>query len=305
MNPKVSICIPAYEEPELLRNLINSIIIQSYEDYEVIITDDSTSNCVRNVIKSFEKDRRIKYYKNSERKGSPENWNEAIKRTAGQYIKIMHNDDWFNSQTSLQEFVGMMEENPNVNFAFCATNIIDEKGCKKSIYSPTRRELNKLARNPKCLFNEVTIGAPSVTIFRSNLGIYFDKKLKWYVDVDFYIRVLNCNKKFIFSAEPLVCVSGGSSHRVTSECINNREINLFEYLYLFQKIEANNIFDYKYLKSIVLKLFRYKVKSEYELMKLGIKEPLSPVIRTAIVINKFLLRYKEPIKNISNWFRSI
>ncbi|MCK4395679.1 MAG: glycosyltransferase family 2 protein [Candidatus Marinimicrobia bacterium] len=305
MNPKVSICIPAYEEPELLRKLLNSIIIQSFENYEVIITDDSTSNCVRDVVKSFEKDSRIKYYKNSERKGSPENWNEAIKHASGKYIKIMHHDDWFSSQNSLQKFVGMMEENPNVNFAFCATKIIDGKGCLKSIYSPTKRELNKLARNPNCLFNGVSVGAPSVTIYRNNLGIYFDRKLKWYVDVDFYIRLLSCNKKFIFCPEPLICVSTSSSHRVTNECLNNKEVDLVEYFYLFQKIETSKVSDYKYLQLIVLKLFKYNVKSGHELIKLGIREPFSPILRLSIVINQFLLKFKGPIKNIRNWFRSI
>ena len=305
MNPNVSICIPAYEEPELLRKLLNSIIIQSYEDYEVIITDDSTSNCVRNVVKRFEKDRRIKYYKNSERKGSPENWNEAIKHASGEYIKIMHHDDWFSSQDSLQEFVRMMEENPDVNFAFCASNGIDRNGQLVSIHSLNRRQLKKLANDPNCLFNKVCIGAPSATIYRSNLGIYFDRKLKWHVDIDFYIRVLNCNKNFIFNPDPLVCVSTISSNRITNECINNREINLFEYFYLFQKIETNKVFDYKYLKSIIMKLLRYEVRSEYELIKLGIREPLSPILRLSIVINKFILRYKKPIKCIRNLFRLI
>jgi len=305
MYPKVSICIPAFEEPELLRKLLNSIVIQTFTDYEVIITDDSLSDSVKNIVKDFKNFNRIKYYKNAERKGSPENWNEAIKNASGQYIKIMHHDDWFSSKSSIQEFVRMMEENPNVDFAFCSTRNVDGKGCIMSIHSLNRRELNKLAHNPNCLFNKVGIGAPSVTIYRSDLEIYFDRKLKWYVDVDFYIRILKHNKKFIFSSEPLVCVSTGSSHKVTNECINNREINLFEFFYVFQKIEMNNIFDYKYLKPIILKLLRYNVKSEYELIKLGIKEPLSHILQIAIVINKFLLRYKEPIKNIRNWFGSI
>ena len=305
MNPKVSICIPAFEEPELLRKLLNSIIIQSFKDYEVIITDDSISNYVKEVVESYKKDRRIKYYKNSERKGSSENWNEAIKRSSGKYIKIMHHDDWFAFPNSLLEFVRMMEENPHVDFAFSATMIVDEKGFNKSIYSPTKRELKKLTRNPKNLFNKVTIGAPSVTIYRRNLEIYFDRKLKWYVDVDFYIRVLGFNKEFIFTPKPLVCVSNGSSHRVTNECLNKIEVDLFEYLYLFRKIETNKIVDYKYLKTIIIKLLKYNVKSEYDLIKLGIKEPLSNILRIAIVINKFLLKYKEPIKNIRNCIGSI
>lgn len=302
MIPKVSICIPAFNEPELLKKLLNSIITQSYVDFEVIITDDSKGNCVKKVIESFKKDIRIKYYQNLVRKGSPENWNTAIKHAIGEYIKIMHHDDWFTDAYALEKFVKKLDENPDTDFAFCATNSINGKSEIKSIYFPNKKELKKLARNSEYLFNGVTVGAPSVTIYRKNVDIYFDRKLKWYVDVDFYIRLLNNNKKFIFISEPLVCVSTSSKHRVTNECINNKEVDLLEYLYLFQKIKTNKIFDYKFLKPIIIKLLKYKVKSKGELIKLGISEPFSHIIIIAIAINKLLLRYKKPIQNIKNVF---
>lgn len=305
MSPRVSICIPAYREPDLLRKLLNSIIVQTFEDYEVIITDDSVNNIVHNVVKDFEKDRRIKYFKNPKTKGSPENWNEALTHASGKYIKIMHHDDWFSSQSSLQEFVRIMEENPDVILSFCATDVIDENGILKYTYSPSPKDLKKLARDPYCLFDKVTIGAPSVTIFKNNLGILFDANLKWVVDIDFYIRVLSTNNRFIFCPKPLVCVSSEALTRVTNECVGNREINLFEYFYLLQKIETKKLSDYRYLKFIVHKLFTFNVNSKDDLIKLGIKEPLSLLIRAAIIISMSLLRNKKPIMMFRNFLRSI
>jgi len=305
MTPIVSICIPAYREPDLLRKLLNSIVIQTFDDYEVIITDDSVNDIVQNVVKDFEKDGRIKYFKNSETKGSPENWNEALKHASGKYIKIMHHDDWFSSQSALQEFVRIMEENPDAILSFCATDVIDENGILKYTYSPAPKDLKKLARDPYCLFDEVTIGAPSVTIFKNNLGILFDPKLKWVVDIDFYIRVLNTNPKFVFCPKPLVCVSSEALNRITNECLNNRDVNLFEYFYLYQKIETKNLSDCKYLMFIVRKLVAFSVKGKDELITLGIKEPFSLSIRAAIIISAFLLRNKKTILTLRNLLRAI
>lgn len=299
MSPKVSICIPAYEQPELLRRLLNSINDQTFKDYEVIITDDSFDDSVKNVVKDFGKCDRIKYYKNSQKNGSPENWNEAIKHASGEYIKIMHHDDWFADTNSLFEFVKMLQDNPDVSLAFCSS--INKYKTKKSIHTPTKKELFKLSRDPKCLIKGNTIGAPSTTIYKNKLGIQYDNKLKWYVDIDFYIRVLSHNKKFAFNSKPLVCISANGSHRVTNECINNKKINLFEFFHVFQKIETQKITDYKYLKFIIRNiLLTYDVKSEHEIVELGINMPLSPLIKRAILVNKILLRLKKAIKYIIN-----
>jgi glycosyltransferase involved in cell wall biosynthesis len=305
MTPTVSICIPAYREPDLLRKLLNSIIIQTFEDYEIIITDDSVNDIVHNVVKDFEKDGRIKYFKNRKTKGSPENWNEVLRHASGKYVKIMHHDDWFSSQSSLQEFVRIMEENPDIILSFCATDVIGEDGFLKFTYSPSQKDLKKLARDPNCLFNKVTIGAPSVTIFKNNLGIFFDANLKWVVDIDFYIRVLSANNKFVFCPKPLLCVSSEALNRVTKECLENREINLFEYFYLYQKIETKKLSDLKYLKFIAHKLFAFNVHSKDDLIKLGIKEPLSLTIRAAVIISASLLRNKKPIMMLRNLLRAM
>jgi glycosyltransferase involved in cell wall biosynthesis len=86
MHPKVSICIPTYKQPDCFKRAISSVLMQTYEDYEIIITDDSPDDSISDALKDFN-DNRIKYFKNIERKGSHENFNVAIDYSKGEYIK--------------------------------------------------------------------------------------------------------------------------------------------------------------------------------------------------------------------------
>ena len=97
---KVSICIPAYEQPYNLDKCLKSILKQTFKDYEVIITDDSKESNLFDIVEKYIEDMDIKYIKNTLSKGSPENWNKAISLATGKYIKILHHDDSFKNNNS-------------------------------------------------------------------------------------------------------------------------------------------------------------------------------------------------------------
>lgn len=105
---KVSICIPAYKHIDFLRRCLNSILEQRFTDYEVVITDDSPDDSLQKLVEEYS-DERIKYFKNKKALGSPLNWNEGIKKANGEYIKILHHDDWFSSPDSLEKYVRLLD----------------------------------------------------------------------------------------------------------------------------------------------------------------------------------------------------
>ncbi|MCE5340851.1 MAG: FkbM family methyltransferase [Planctomycetaceae bacterium] len=235
--PKVSVCIPAYNQPELLRKTLNSVITQSFENYEIIVTDDSTDDRVERLIKEFSPNPNIRYYKNEKPKGSPQNWNYAVSLATGEYIKLMHHDDWFENQNSLCEFVRLLDSNPKADFAFSACLAKDLDDTLKFVHKPNPEQIKKLHDNPDILFFGNFIGSPSTTIFRKKIDASFDPKLKWIVDTDFYIRVL-CKHKFIYSSSPLLCITTGTAQQVTGECCNNKQVELFEYIYVSGKLKS-------------------------------------------------------------------
>lgn len=268
---KVSICIPSYNQPESVRRLLDSIVLQKFSDYEVIITDDSETGAVGDVINGVRGIQVLKYYRNKSSLGSPENWNKAISLAQGEYIKIMHHDDWFFDEDSLGEFVRALDQNPGTNFAFCCSNNVTPEGHMSS-NCPSRSFLRKLRRDPRAIFPHNFIGSPSATIFKNNNEIYFDSKLKWVVDIDFYARFLEIFKGVAFIDKQLVSITSDDPRQVTAHSQNNKEIELFEWFYVFNKIYKNSkslprntIFFIRNLKFLRYLLKKYKVRSVSEL----------------------------------------
>ncbi|MFH1822836.1 MAG: glycosyltransferase family 2 protein [Patescibacteria group bacterium] len=269
--PKVSICIPAYKQIEYLRKNLESIKAQNYLDYEIVLTDDSPNNDVNNLVKSFNFQDKLRYFKNQKTLGSPENWNEAIRHAKGEYIKILHHDDWFTDKNSLKEFVKMLDDNPKMDFAFSASLVLDTRTNLNHINSPSKKQRRVLARHPKSLFFGNIIGAPSATIYKSSIKEIFDNKLKWVVDIDFYIRLLNKNREFTYCKKPLICTPNKASHQVTQLCKNNKEIELFEYIFLFSKIYNKDTKLSKYYIFFINLFKKYNVTSMDMFDQLNIK----------------------------------
>src|SRR5262249_29246530 len=121
---KVSICTPAYKRPDLLKRLIDSTLEQTFTDFEFIITDDSGDDTVTKLVNSYY-DERIRYFKNETPFGTPQNMNYAVSKANSEWIKVMHDDDWFASPESLSLF--MEETKKGKKFIFSAYNNHYEK----------------------------------------------------------------------------------------------------------------------------------------------------------------------------------
>jgi len=237
--PKVSICIPAYHQPLLIKKAIESVLEQEYKDYEIIVTDDSKDDSVEKIVREYNGYNNIHYFKNEIQLGSPRNWNESIKRAQGEYIKILHHDDWFTNKYSLGSFVSLLDSNPNSDFAFSGCVNLNPQQEIKFVHRAKPNQINKITQDPNYLFIGNFIGAPSCTIFRRNINVLFDEELKWLVDIDFYIRVLSINRVFEYTRDPLISIRMQSEDQVTALCVNNKQIQIYECLKLLEKINQN------------------------------------------------------------------
>lgn len=194
--PYFSICMPAYKQPEMIRRLLNSIQQQSFRDFEVIITDDSPGNEVEEVADSFKPYFKISYYKNLKPLGTPENWNQAIRYATGKWIKLMHQDDWFASDQSLATFYQFTNDHPGSSFFFSAFANIDAESGKKENVNCNSWQLFLLRISPLHLFKKVYVGNPSCTLIRNEQKLFYDTRLKFVVDFEFYIRCFQAGMKW-------------------------------------------------------------------------------------------------------------
>jgi len=91
-NLKLSICVPTYNGKDTVRKALESILAQSYQNFEIIISDDCSTDDTEKVIRSF-KDKRIKFFKNPKNLGYGQNLNTFRPRISGEIMVMMAQDD--------------------------------------------------------------------------------------------------------------------------------------------------------------------------------------------------------------------
>ena len=231
-SPFISICIPAYKRTHYLRRLLQSIADQTFKDFEVILSDDSNDNSVELIAAEFGDQFTIQYYHNKPSLGTPANWNYAISKASGQWIKLMHDDDWFAAETSLQAFAEATKKGSK--FIVSSYNNIDDSG--KILYKPSLSSLRRylIIRTPMVLLSENYVGQPSVVMVHHSIAAKYDERMKWRVDIDYYMQLLTTEKSFYFIPDSLINL-GISSSQVTHSCLNVPGVELPEGLLLLQK----------------------------------------------------------------------
>lgn len=235
MRPAVSICVPAYEQPEFLKRTLQSIFSQDFQDFEVIVTDDSNSNAVQKTVEAWIGDKRFNYRKNEVRLGSPANWNAAMALARSDLVKFLHHDDWFAQNDSLRRYVEAMNASPELTFAFSAANACEDDGRLMFLHQPNQGQVDKFNRDPVSLQFANFIGAPSATIFRKKPGFEFDPQLKWVVDIDAYLQIMGAFPRCIYIPVPLVSVASNGAHQVTRGFAADRVARAEEHFYLYAK----------------------------------------------------------------------
>ena len=123
---KFSILIPAYKA-EFLWECIDSVLAQTYADFELIIVNDASPEDLTSIVKSF-KDSRIRYYVNEKNYGAlnvVDNWNKCLSYATGDYVICMGDDDKL-KPNCLEEYVKLIEKYPGLGVYHAWTEIIDE-----------------------------------------------------------------------------------------------------------------------------------------------------------------------------------
>src|SRR5690554_2344188 len=123
----VSIVMPAYNAEKYIGAAIDSVIAQTYQNWELIVVDDASNDNTASVIEEYtKKDIRVKYHRLHENSGAAIARNTAIELAHGKYMAFLDSDDtWFPEKLSKQ--ISFMENN---NYLFTCTSYtkIDEKG---------------------------------------------------------------------------------------------------------------------------------------------------------------------------------
>jgi glycosyltransferase involved in cell wall biosynthesis len=182
---KISVCVPAYEMKGkgaiYLEYSFNKLYTQTYKNFEVIISDHSQSNLIKDLCDKWKDKLDIKHTFNDKGRGvSSSNINNAIKHATGNIIKLLWQDDFLYDDSSLEaQLIHLVGSCNHWNIGACA-HTKDGENINNPFYPKYHDNIQ---------YGENTISSPSVLMFYNKDILLFDENLFWLMDVDFYKRL--------------------------------------------------------------------------------------------------------------------
>jgi glycosyltransferase involved in cell wall biosynthesis len=126
--PTVSVCVSNYNYGRFLGDLIESVQQQTFTDWELVITDDLSSDGSEEIVRAYVKqDARIRFIRNECRLGMNGNLQRAASSGRGKYLKILCADDWL-APSALAVLVGIMEQHPESSLLTSGAIYADQEG---------------------------------------------------------------------------------------------------------------------------------------------------------------------------------
>jgi glycosyltransferase involved in cell wall biosynthesis len=238
--PLVSICIPAYKKPQYVVRVLDSVQKQDYKNVEIIISDDSPDEDTKQAIAPFRNSLTIKYFHNKPALKTPKNWNHALQQASGDYLVLMHQDDWYHSTEAISTYVAVMKKS-NADFVFCRNTAVDASG-KETVLQHIPSLITRLHKNPNHLVLAQVIGPPSNTMLRKGIDVFYDERFIWLVDVDYYARLLKKGYTYQYLDKHLVSI-GIHEDQTTAFCRANNDIIFRENIWFAGKIEPQAFHD--------------------------------------------------------------
>ncbi|MEE1154236.1 MAG: glycosyltransferase family 2 protein [Acutalibacteraceae bacterium] len=128
MKDLISVVLPVYNGEKYLRESIDSVIAQTYQNWELLIVDDCSTDSTALIAKEYaEKDSRIHYYLNEKNLRLPRNLNRGFSLAKGDYLTWTSDDNKYRP-TALEKMLKAIKESDNAQFAFASCRIIDGDG---------------------------------------------------------------------------------------------------------------------------------------------------------------------------------
>lgn len=199
--PKVSVIIPTYNRTAFLRRAIESVLRQTYEDFDIIVVDDASREDVQGIINDFH-DSRIRLIRHEVSTGEAGARNTGIRNSQGEYMAFLDDDDeWLPEKLALQ--VAILETSSKrvggVYTGYIAVNFAEQQVLYRKV--PSKR--GDIYRD---LLRRNVIGTPSTVLIRraciEKAGL-FDGSIFYGIDCDLYLRIAK-HFHFEYVEAPLV-----------------------------------------------------------------------------------------------------
>lgn len=203
---KVSVCLPVFNGRRYLRAAIETVLVQTHEDFELLVSDDCSEDDSLDIARELAaKDERIVVWRNDERLGLFQNYNAAIERASGDYVKLFAQDDLLVPE-NLEKHLDIFAKNKSVTLITGTRNIITDDGALLETLGNFNED--KLVSGDEVIESNLTnycnwVGEPSCVSFPTRLrGTGFDTTLFHYGDIEYWFRLVQEGDLF-YTSQPL------------------------------------------------------------------------------------------------------
>lgn len=221
--PIVSVVIPTYNRAKLIGKTLRSVLGQSYDNFEIIVVDDGSTDNTKDVVNKF-KDERIRYIRHEKNKGAPTARNTGIKAAKGEYIAFQDSDDEWLPQKLEKQMKAFENAPQKLGVVYTGlTKIVDDT----KEYIPYSWVAQKEGDIHKELLKGNFIATPSIVVRKEcfeKVGM-FDRKLPRLQDYELALR-LSKYYEFKFIDEPLLISPGIIDSISTSEAARIKALEI-------------------------------------------------------------------------------
>mgnify|MGYP000315360914 CR=1 FL=1 len=206
ISPKVSVCIPTFNGESYIRDAINSVLQQKYQNFEVVIVDNCSTDRTETLVEElYSQTEKIRFFKNEQNIGLAGNLNKCLEYARGEYIKYLCVDDML-LPDCLEKMVAALNEHSTVCLVCGGRISIDEAGRPFGLrrYSARKEVVKGPEVITRCLFGGNFIGEPTAVMFRKwDLHAQFREDLPQLMDMEMWFRLLENGD--LFNIETPLC----------------------------------------------------------------------------------------------------
>ena len=306
-SPKVSICVPTFNGADYLRQAIDSVLEQDYQDFEIVIVDNCSTDQTAAVVDGLlpKAGGRIRFYQNDRNIGLAGNLNKCLEYAHGMYIKFLCVDDLLLPGCLEQMAVGL-DTYPSVTVVCGGRLAINEAGEALGLRRYASRSV--MVRGHKaitrCLFGGNFIGEPTAVMFRKrDLTSCFREDLPQLMDMEVWFRLLEQGD--LLSIEAPLCTIRTHDAQMT-------HVNFKSGKVVSDHVKIFDDYSHKaYLEIVPLLVIRHKLLMTYRVWMsrrfisnenrkmvldryaISVAYPLMPLIWFAVTLKKRIARSIE------------
>ena len=293
--PKISVLMSCYNHDKFVGEAIESVLNQSFKDFELLIIDDNSTDKTFDIVNSF-KDPRIKAFRNEKNFGMVFNTNSLIEKSSGEYIAIINSDDsWLPEK--LQKQLDFLENNAGYGACFTVANIIDEdnKIIKSNIQESLKYlEFDRFGFLNYFFFYNNPLCYPSVLIRKKVIDKtgFFNPAYIILLDIEMWIRICLAGFEIKILNEYLtnfrILKNSGNLSGKNHKTIIRNSLELKEIYKSYQHIKSYDEF--------------IKIFPEYEKISIANKNLVGLYYLIDLCYKKYFIENSKPSqKNIKNF----